>query len=192
MKTLSRPPRIGRPFEPFLFASVGEDRHGQPLSVLSALARSDLDPWEEAARLARMSRRKATVQLGDLMAALPGEPFGNVPTGAIAAELSARLPERDSIVRSLRRLPVALESEMGRFKFGVGALAIMTAFALLLAPPPSFGRKNGSLGFRRSRLCRAGRSSVAFAAVAPGVKRATRHRFAVSARAIVLVSGTNR
>jgi hypothetical protein len=49
-------PDIGREFDPFLFASVGEDRHGQLLSVISVLARSDLDPWREAVGLARMSQ----------------------------------------------------------------------------------------------------------------------------------------
>jgi hypothetical protein len=35
-------------FDNFLYASIGADRNGMPLSVLSALARLDLDPWEEA------------------------------------------------------------------------------------------------------------------------------------------------
>jgi len=35
--------------DPFLFASVGEELGGVPLSVLSALAQLDLDPRNEAA-----------------------------------------------------------------------------------------------------------------------------------------------
>jgi hypothetical protein len=38
----------GSEYDDFLFASMGEDRNGLPLSVLSALARLDVDPWEEA------------------------------------------------------------------------------------------------------------------------------------------------
>ena len=38
-------------FDPFLFASVGEEIDGVPLSVLSVLTRLDLDPREEAAPL---------------------------------------------------------------------------------------------------------------------------------------------
>ena len=38
-------------FDPFLFASVGEEIGGVPLSVLSVLTRLDLDPREEAAPL---------------------------------------------------------------------------------------------------------------------------------------------
>ena len=35
-------------FNEFLFATVGEERIGVPLSVLSAFARLGLDPWVEA------------------------------------------------------------------------------------------------------------------------------------------------
>src|ERR1700719_1276298 len=53
-------PDIGREFDPFLFASVGEDRHGQLLSVISVLARSDFALRLEARALARMSQWQAT------------------------------------------------------------------------------------------------------------------------------------
>jgi hypothetical protein len=45
-------PGPGSDFDAFLFAPVGEERNGMLLSVLSALARLDVDPWQEAARLA--------------------------------------------------------------------------------------------------------------------------------------------
>ena len=41
-------------FNDFLFATVCEERNEMRLSVISALARQDLDPWAEAAELARM------------------------------------------------------------------------------------------------------------------------------------------
>lgn len=41
-------------FNEFLFAVVGEERGGQQLTVLSALARLGLDPWGEAARLSKL------------------------------------------------------------------------------------------------------------------------------------------
>lgn len=43
-------------FGPFLYAAVREDPDGGPLTVLSVLARLDIDPWEEAARLAQLGR----------------------------------------------------------------------------------------------------------------------------------------
>ena len=45
---------LGATFNDFLFATVCKDRNDMPLSVVSALARLDLDPWTEAAELARM------------------------------------------------------------------------------------------------------------------------------------------
>lgn len=38
-------------FNAFVFAPIGEERNGMLLSVMSALARRDIDPWQEAARL---------------------------------------------------------------------------------------------------------------------------------------------
>jgi hypothetical protein len=45
-------PLIGSEFDEFLGASICEDRNGTGLSVLSALARLDVDPWIEATSLA--------------------------------------------------------------------------------------------------------------------------------------------
>ncbi len=49
-------------FDAFLFASVGEEVDGIPLSVLSALARLGLDPRDEAVRLAHLTREAAADQ----------------------------------------------------------------------------------------------------------------------------------
>jgi hypothetical protein len=45
---------LGPEFDAFLYAPVDEEGNGVLLSVLSALARLDVDPWREAAELARM------------------------------------------------------------------------------------------------------------------------------------------
>ncbi len=58
-------------FDPFLFAAVGEERNGMLLSVLSALARLDLDPWFEAASLSRLPAAAATQRLTSLLSSLP-------------------------------------------------------------------------------------------------------------------------
>jgi hypothetical protein len=64
----------GSEFDDFLLAPIGEDNGGMLLSVLSALARLDVDPWEEAARLAELPGDKATRKLAALIAALPDPP----------------------------------------------------------------------------------------------------------------------
>lgn len=84
----------GPEFEAFLFAPVDEDGHGMLLSVISALARLNVDPWREAANLAGLPVEKATQRLTSLIAALPDGPSAPRDSGTIAARLVALLPRR--------------------------------------------------------------------------------------------------
>lgn len=43
----------------FLFAQMGADKSGMVVTVASAIARSGADPWQEAARIASLSRSAA-------------------------------------------------------------------------------------------------------------------------------------
>jgi len=81
-------------FDDFLFAPIGEDRNGMLLSVVSALARLEIDPWQEAASLARLPGATATRRLASLIAALPDRPSAHLDPGTIAAPLIARLPRQ--------------------------------------------------------------------------------------------------
>ena len=84
---------IGRSqFDDFLFAPVGEEQNGMVLSVLSALAQLDVDPWGEAESLARMSRDAATERMRLLIAALPTEASRRPDPEAVATRLIALLP----------------------------------------------------------------------------------------------------
>jgi hypothetical protein len=84
--------RLGSEFDDFLFAPIGEDRNGILLSVLSALARLDIDPWQEAAKLAGLPGATATQRLASLIAELPDEPASHPDPATIAARLIALLP----------------------------------------------------------------------------------------------------
>src|SRR3954451_4872495 len=57
--------------DPFLFAVVGGGRNGIPLSTISALTQLDLDPWDEAGRLAGLAKGDAVEQLTGLLLRLP-------------------------------------------------------------------------------------------------------------------------
>ena len=83
---------LGTEFNEFLFAPIGEDRNGMLVSVLSALARHDIDPWEKAAELALLPRETGTQKLASLIAALPEGPSPHRDPGTVAARLIALLP----------------------------------------------------------------------------------------------------
>jgi hypothetical protein len=89
-------------FDEFLYAPVDEGNGGTFLSVLSALARLDVDPWQEAASLAQMSREHATQRLESLIAALPGGLLAHLESRTIAARLIARLPRAPSFTAVAR------------------------------------------------------------------------------------------
>ena len=59
---MTNPARID--FDEFLYAPIGADASGNPVTLLSALARLDMDPWEEAANLARLSIRGGDAATG--------------------------------------------------------------------------------------------------------------------------------
>ncbi len=84
--------RLAPQFDDFLFAPIGEENNGMLLSVLSALARLDLDPWQEAAKLAALPVEAATERLTSLIAALPDAPSERLSPGTIAARLVGLLP----------------------------------------------------------------------------------------------------
>jgi hypothetical protein len=80
--------------DPFLFAVIGEERDGIPLSTISALTQLGLDPWEEAGRLSGLAKRDAIERLTELILELPGR---RLPAEAqeIAARLIDVLPRRN-------------------------------------------------------------------------------------------------
>jgi hypothetical protein len=108
-------------FDEFLLAPIGENASGMPLTMLSALARLDVDPWEEAASLARLPVEAATQKLVTLLAAVPDWRVPRGDAATIAALLvgllhrppaqkvrSAAAPPRDAPVASSRDSRLAI------------------------------------------------------------------------------------
>ncbi len=81
----------------FLFADIGLESSGMPLSVISALARLGMDPWQEARRLAGLSRTAATEGLARSIAAMPASLWPLSAATPIAARLVALLPSQTAI-----------------------------------------------------------------------------------------------
>jgi hypothetical protein len=92
-------------FNEFLFAPIGEEGNDTLLTVLSALARLGLDPWQESARLALLSRDKATQSLTSMIAGLPNGRWAQSESGAIAARLIELLPAKTAFTSPARGTP---------------------------------------------------------------------------------------
>ena len=99
-----------RPLRPdldkFLFAAVGNETEGMPLSVISALTRLGLDPWEEAGRLSSLRNGEAVEQLARLIAELPGKPGPLGQARKIASGLVPLLPKHNSDPRSALQVQI--------------------------------------------------------------------------------------
>lgn len=81
----------------FLFAQMGEEESGAPLSVLSALTRLGIDPWAEGARLSDLQRNVAAQVLVPMIAMFPKEGRRSSEVLALAERLAALLPQRDTV-----------------------------------------------------------------------------------------------
>jgi len=129
---------IGGEFDRFLFAAIADDRHGHRLSVLSLLARSDVDPWEAAANLMSAPREMATARLAALIAALPAEATTKLPADAIAADLIGLLPRTNKLAPPSLPEPLGdISSENARAMLGFIGLALLVVIALIVSAPQS-------------------------------------------------------
>jgi hypothetical protein len=122
---------VGSEFNVFLFTRIGEDRNDTPLSVLSALARLNIDPWQEAAELARLPREAATQRLASSIAALADGPPTNLQHGTSAAGLIALLP-RHAISETASRgtspdAGAATKFRAGLCMYAIFIIVMMTA-----------------------------------------------------------------
>jgi hypothetical protein len=80
-------------FDTFLYARLGEDVSGSSITVLSLLARQDVDPWDEASALARMSGEEAIRRLAGYIASSPAGPAPEPDAKATASRLLRLLPK---------------------------------------------------------------------------------------------------
>jgi hypothetical protein len=114
-------------FNDFLYAPLGEDENGRRVSVLSALARLDIDPWERAAHLHALPGDAAVHELAALVAGLPERYSARAAPERIATALIALMPRRGGPViaprlprdaaaffPSIPRMPAAPTTPMAR------------------------------------------------------------------------------
>jgi len=132
LRSLYRPLRPD--LDEFLFAAVGDEGNGMPLSMISALTRLGLDPWDEAGRLSSLNKRDAIEQLAPMLAQLlPGRLWASGEVRAIAGGLIELLPKRDSTsapAPARRRRPRPTMPKPGPISFWVICF-ILAATALI-------------------------------------------------------------
>jgi len=126
---------LGPEFNDFLFASIGTDQNGSCLSVVSALARRDLDPWGEAAKLTKLPVEIATQNLSSFVSTLQGIPAARQEPGKIAARLIALLPRHlNANIPTLNAASGITWIEYSHFKMSIFliSVAIMMGFQILI------------------------------------------------------------
>ena len=126
-------------FNGFLFANLGKEENGAPLSVLSALTRLDIDPWAEGSRLAELPKEAAVRALTPLIAVFPEEHRSPAQVRDTAIRLAALLPQpparRTRHHRGAAGSPPGLAALLARRPRGEpGALRSEPARLALLTP----------------------------------------------------------
>jgi hypothetical protein len=122
-------------FDDFLYAAIGMEGNEMPLSVLSALARLNVDPWAEAAELSELPKDTAALKLASLIAQLPVGRWARADSRAIADRLIELLPRSSSskapLAEEARSLPWMTRAPALRIliyaTLGVAALIIIAA-----------------------------------------------------------------
>jgi hypothetical protein len=130
---------LGLAYNPFLFASFGEALAAGPISTVSALARLDIDPWQEAAELTRLPKGVAIQRLALLLARLPGWSDAIPDSQMAATRLIGLLPgqagevgEVGAVSRQPNELRAAASPTFVAIGFGIALIVLVTGF--LAAP----------------------------------------------------------
>jgi hypothetical protein len=119
----------------FLFAKLGEEASGMPLSVLSALARLGVDPWVEGTRLSDLPRDVAVCELVPKIAIfLTSDKCDSSEVLARAKRLAKLLPDRGP-----RRMMGVVASDERRRGGSPGFSHICIALILVLFGMAAFG-----------------------------------------------------
>jgi hypothetical protein len=124
MKSQTAPVPSSR-YDDFLSAVICEEPNGTQLSVISALTRIDIDPWEEAMRLEAMTEPIARQRLIAILDQALGNGHGHQQKEAIASRLVGHLPSRGAEGQSTTAIAAEVNARMLTF------LAIWWSFVLV-------------------------------------------------------------
>jgi hypothetical protein len=134
---------VGSEFDDFLYAPIGVERNEMLLSVLSAFARLNVDPWREAAELSELPKQTATHRLTSLIARLPSGRWAHADCGVIADRLIELLPHRSAskvpLAKAAHSLPEWSHSTIVKILFCVALAATALIFAASSEPSSRVG-----------------------------------------------------
>jgi hypothetical protein len=119
---------------PFLFAEVGVESNGSPLSVLSVLARLGQDPWVTAAQWVTLPKTLTIDRLTECIAQMPLSPRALEEASATAARLVLLLPSRTETATD----PASIAWEMPRWvPLAIFCCFVASVLAAGLFPVPN-------------------------------------------------------
>jgi hypothetical protein len=122
----------------FLFAEVGQELNGSPLTILSVLARLGKDPWAEAAKWVGMPKSATIDRLTQSISQMPLCPEALTDARATASRLILLLPSQTSAPRENERPATAGKASVPRWVLvAICLAAIGLGFAFTLAPTSS-------------------------------------------------------
>ncbi|MEA2777954.1 MAG: hypothetical protein QOF90_3360 [Acetobacteraceae bacterium] len=122
----------------FLFAEVGQELNGSPLTILSVLARLGKDPWAEAAKWVGMPKSATIDRLTQSISQMPLCPEALTDARATASRLILLLPSQTSAPRENERPAAAGKASVPRWVLvAICLAAIGLGFAFTLAPTSS-------------------------------------------------------
>ena len=147
-------PTLASTYNDFLYAPVGEDKNGAFLTVLSVLARQNVDPWEEAADLSRLPRDSAMQKLISMITASSSEPSTAAELTAVADRVIALLPGRVAPTSRTRDVSPGAPL-LGQPAAGARLLLIAIYIGLMV-----FGQWMAASAFEKARVNAASTASV--------------------------------
>jgi hypothetical protein len=114
----------------FLFAEVGTELNGSPLTILSVLARLGQDPWAEAAKWTKLPKGAMIDRLTQCIAQMPLPPQALTEARATASRLILLLPSSSSQAARPAATPAVQSGVVRRWVLvAVCCVALASGFA---------------------------------------------------------------
>jgi hypothetical protein len=135
---------LGSEFDDFLFTPLGEDQNGLPLSVVSLLARLNLDPWQEARNLAELPGEVAARRMAASLDSVADPILRTAITECVVLRALARLPRRMSVAINRPAAGVAAAA-LPHLGTRIGTIVMIASAIVILGSQLLMSRRNASI-----------------------------------------------